>query len=55
MNYIRLFVFNEGLNSENTMICGTNLFKEKASYSVLEIGALSDHLFSVNIEGYILM
>lgn len=44
VNYIRLFVFNEGLNSENTMMCGTNLFTEKASYTVLQIGGLSDHI-----------
>lgn len=55
MNYIRVFVFNKGLNSENTLICGTNLFRKKASYGVLETGAVSDHLFSVNIGGYILM
>jgi hypothetical protein len=54
VNYIRLFVFNKGLSSENTL-CGTNLFRKKASYRVLETGAVSDHLFSVNIGGYILM
>jgi hypothetical protein len=43
------------LNSENRMICGTNLFTKKASYRVLETVALSGHLLSVNMGGYILM